>query len=186
MKITLLNGTETEKQTRTRLEAIIQRYEKQLSKWTFKDEFVIQDEGFSNSHPVLTFASNQLLPRDDNEVLSIFIHENLHCFFDLRLDAFHQVMDEIRSKYPEVPVGRVNGVHLGAHDKESRYNHLVVCFLEHFPLVGIIGKCFAEETLARHDYYKWIYQTVLSDYDDMKAIILDKYDLNPLTLGMSR
>jgi hypothetical protein len=181
-KITLLNETATERQTKVRLEQILLKYQSKLSNWIFREEIFIQDEGYSHSHPDLTFTSNQLLSRDDNEILSIFVHENLHCFFDLRADAYRSVMNEVRQRYPKVPVARVNGVHVGAHDEESSYIHIVVCFLEHFALRNIIGRSQADQTLAKHDYYTGIYEIVRNDFEYLKGVIIEKYDLNPLTL----
>lgn len=174
--IILETGSELQKQAKERLLAILQRFP-QIDEWTFTQQLIIKDEGISFSHPVLTIGARQLLSKtDDNEVLSIYVHENLHWFATQHLDYFKRALDEIHQIFPNVKVGNVDG---GARNEESTYNHLIVCYLEYLGLCELLSVEEAKRVLQSHAYYQWIYKTVLHNTDTFQNIILSKYNLEP-------
>jgi hypothetical protein len=149
--ITLLANTESERETRQRLLDLFKKYP-DLEKWTFTENLVIRDDGFSHSYPELTLATNQLVARNDQEFISIYVHENLHVFLSLHPKNFYATIADLRISYPNVPIGRVNGVHLGGRDEESTYIHLIVGYLEYMAMMQLFGKESATEILRNHDY----------------------------------
>jgi hypothetical protein len=76
-------------------------------------------------------------------------------------------MVDLRAKYPKVKVGRKQG---GARDEKSTYLHLLVCFLELEVMVKVVGPKKAWRLMLSKPYYKWIYHTVMTDYDSIEAI----------------
>src|ERR1700689_5138271 len=88
--ITLLANAESERQTKQRLLDLLKKYH-QLERWTFTGDLVIRDVGFSHSHPVLTLAKN-LLSREDEEFVSVYVHENIHHFLSQHPEGFHATM----------------------------------------------------------------------------------------------
>ena len=167
-------NTESERQIRERLLSLLGKH-KELEKWTFAEALIIRDDGFSHSYPDLTLATNQLLNRSDSELVSIYVHENLHCFLSQHPENFHATMRDLQLKYPKVPVGRAEG---GAKDEHSSYIHLIVCYLEYIAMIEIFGKERALEILGSHDYYRWIYKTVLEDTHSL-GTIMEKNGLTP-------
>jgi hypothetical protein len=167
--ISLLRNTGSERETKERLLGLFEKYPR-LVDWTFKDELMIRDDGNSHSYPELTLATGQLLERGDAEFLSVFVHENIHCFLSGQRNLA-AAKAELRVLYPKVPVGRINGVHLGARDEDSTYLHLVVGYLECLAMSELLGEQQAFGVLQNHDFYKWIYQTVLVDKNSIGKII---------------
>jgi hypothetical protein len=72
---------------------------------------------------------------------------------------------------PKVPIGRVNGIHLGGHDEESTYTHLMVGYWEYVAMMQLFGKDSVLEILRNHDYYTWVYKKVLDETDVLKSIL---------------
>ncbi len=168
--ISLFANTESELQTKRRFLDLLKKYPA-LESWTFTEELVIRDDGFSHSYPELTLATNQLHNRNDEEFVSIYVHENLHVFLSQHPENFDATMADLRLQYPKVPVGRVNGIHLGGHDEESTYTHLIVGYWEYIAMVQLFGKDSALEILRNHDYYTWVYKKVLDETEVLKSLI---------------
>jgi hypothetical protein len=168
-----LANTESERRTKQRLLDLLKKYH-QLDRWTFTEELVIRDDGISRSHPVLTLATN-ILSREDEEFVSVYVHENIHHFLSQHPEGFHAAMKDVRSLYPKVPAGRASG---GARDEDSTYTHLIVCYLELVAMTDIFGRDSAIKTLGKHDYYRWVYKTVLEETDALKSMV-EKNGLTP-------
>jgi hypothetical protein len=171
--ITLLANTESERQTKQRLLGLLKKYH-QLERWTFTGDLAIRDDGISHSHPVLTLATN-LLSREDEEFVSVYVHENIHHFLSQHPEEFHATMKDVRLLYPKVPAGRASG---GARDEDSTYTHLIVGYLELVAMTEIFGGDSAIKTLRKHDYYKWVYKTVLEEISLLKSVV-EKNGLTP-------
>lgn len=182
--MTLETNSDIQKKTEERLCAILAKYP-EIDKWTFTDSLVIEDEGVSFSHPVLTLGAKQLdSKKDDNEFLSIYIHENLHWFASQHPDNLQKAKQEMRLLFPKVKVGNEQG---GARDEESTYLHLIICYLEYLALSELVGKEIATNVISNHLFYRWIYKTVLEQTELLESIILEKCNLNPrinLALGL--
>jgi hypothetical protein len=82
-------------------------------------------------------VTNQPLNANDDEFISIYVQENLLEFSTPYPDEFRKVMDKMRRMCPQVPVGKAQ---CGAHNENSTYIHLIVCFLEYFALIDLFGK----------------------------------------------
>lgn len=174
--ITLENETSSIQQTiKSRLQFLFQTY-KDLEKWTFTDHLLIQEEGHSHSHPVLTLAAKQLLNHDNHEFLSVYVHENLHWFVSKNPEKFRVAMNEIRLRYPIVEIGRTRR---SARNEESTYVHIIVCYLEYLAVRQLLGEKEAIQVLSHHSFYEWIYRKVLEDRDILHLIVLDKCGLDP-------
>jgi hypothetical protein len=171
--ISLARNTEKEIQTKNKLEALLKEYD--VSKWTFTRKIVIDEQEFAaHSHPILTISGYRYINRDPADLLSVFVHEQIHWFTASHLEHTGKAKDELKIVYPDAPTAPPEG----ARDKESTYLHLIVCFLEYEAMKELVGKEKAKEVIERQSTrsYKWIYRTVLSDGDKIKAVI-DRHKL---------
>ena len=69
-------------------------------------------------------------------------------------------------RYPKAPVNLPEG----ARSYEQTYLHLVVCWLEIAAVTELIGRERAEALAETQWGYRWIYRTVLSDWDALGAL----------------
>src|SRR5687768_11798227 len=77
LKITLANSTPAEQQTRDQLERLLKTYD--LSKWIITRSVMIDEKtAIPHSHPVLTLNTRHV--KDDELMLSTFVHEQMHWF----------------------------------------------------------------------------------------------------------
>lgn len=163
INISLHAGTEAEQKAKKQLEEILQQYD--LTRWIFTQEVVIQSKVIPHSHPVLTLNTRYL---GNNEgQLASFLHEQIHWFVDTDSVSTHNVIQEFRRMYPEVPVRGGEG----ARSEYSTYLHLMVCWLEFDALRQLVGEEKARKMLADNSFYRWIYKQVLEDGEKLEAII---------------
>jgi hypothetical protein len=159
LEITLKHSDQREIQTRDQLQRLMTAYD--LSKWIFTRKIVIDSDRnvIPHSHPVLTLSVRRL--KDDELLLSTFVHEQLHWFLTQRRETTEAVMKELRQLYPKIPVGAPEG----ARDEESGYLHLIVNYLEYRAAQELLGELKARQVMEfwSNDHYTWIYRTVLSD-----------------------
>jgi len=153
LEITLEHGSEAERGAQERLERLLREHD--LERWIFTHEILIDEETrIPHSHPVLTLNTDI---EDDTDLLSTFVHEQLHWLESDRREATEGAIADFRKIFPEVPVRGSEG----ARDEYSTYLHLVVCDLEYQALTELIGKKRALEHLAKMGHYRWIYRQVL-------------------------
>src|SRR5262252_392202 len=76
LDISLKSGSPAETQTREQLQRLLKTYD--LSKWIFTKSILIDEKSIPHSHPVLTLHTRHL--KDDDELLSTYLHEQLHWF----------------------------------------------------------------------------------------------------------
>lgn len=161
VEISLKNRSESETQTKERLEKLLQRHN--VSKWVFTRKIIIEDNVIPHSHPVLTLST-----RDDGDrLLATFVHEQIHWFLVENAERTEKAKTELRAAYPKVPVGRPDG----ARDEESSYLHLIVNYLEYQAMRELVGDARAKEVFEGKGYYKWIYRTVLTDTSKLKEVV---------------
>ena len=80
IEITLVNGTDTEAQTRDMLLGLLDEYP--LDKWRCAETVRIEDNVIPHSHPVLTLQA--LHDRHHPiRLLSTYVHEQLHWYWTL-------------------------------------------------------------------------------------------------------
>ena len=143
--------------TKAQLERLLAAHD--LRQWTFTHEVIIDKKSIPHSHPVLTLHTRHL--KQDDELLSTYLHEQLHWFFTGRPAETKAAEQDLAKLYPEVPVGYPEG----ANDTESTYLHLLVCRLEQQADRAVMGEQRTAEAMQfwAGDHYRWVYRTVLAD-----------------------
>lgn len=161
IEISLKNRSDSEAQTKERLEKLLQRHN--VSKWVFTRKIIIEDNVIPHSHPVLTLSTRD----DGDKLLATFVHEQIHWFLVENWERTEKAKTELRAAYPKVPVGRPDG----ARDEDSSYLHLIVNYLEYQAMRELVGDARAKEVFEGKGYYKWIYRTVLTDTSKLKEVV---------------
>lgn len=165
LDITLKHGSAAEQETAVQLQRLLGQYD--LTPYIFTREIVIDQDAIPHSHPVLTLHTRHL--KQDDELLSTFVHEEAHWFVAAHSDAETQAEQEYHALYPKVPVGYPQG----AQDEESTYLHLTVCYLEYQGMKRLVGPERAKAVMQfwAKDHYTWVYQTLLADETKIGAIV---------------
>ena len=161
------NNTPRELRARQLLEEALAAHD--LRRYTFTREVVIQEGAINHSFPVLTLNAG-FATADD--VLSTYIHEQIHWYLRERNDDQRQAIAALRRMYPNVPAAAEGG----AESEISTYGHLVTCFLEIAVDRRLIGKERTAAVLSRKRNYQWIYKTVV-DNEAKIASVVRRYDL---------
>lgn len=183
------SGTETEiifvqekeNEAHQQLRRILSAYD--LDNWIFTQEIRIKEGAEPYSHPVLTLNTDFL--DDDEQQMSIFIHEQAHWFvsesvpYKAPQDGEEvEIINELRHLFPNAPVSDY-----------STFLHLIVGWVELDAMVELVGEEKArqllrkkiqrltDEPLSQVDQrYKWYNIRVLENTQDI-GVILAKYDL---------
>lgn len=163
VKIDLAHGTDRERQTRSLLEEVLTSYD--LSKYTFTRSVVIEERAVNHAFPVLTL--NVRFARSADELLSSYVHEQLHWHLREHGAAQRQAIAELARMYPGAPVGLPEG----AESAISTYGHLVDCYLEIEADRRLIGPERTSAVVSDKGHYTWIYRTVLEDEPRIAAVV---------------
>ena len=165
ISIQLANQTGSERQTEQQLKRILKQYD--LGAWTFTRSIVIDENEIPHSHPVLTLHTRHI--RDDELLLSTYIHEQLHWFVAQHPREASEAVRELKSLYPDIPVGFPEG----SSDAEGNYEHLIVVYLEYRADQRILGELRAKNVMDfwSGDHYTWIYKEVLSHPRKVEKIL---------------
>ena len=164
VSISLASGTEREAQGRDQLLLLLDRYD--LNRWQFTSRVRIEEGVTPHSHPVLTL--NTRYPDDDLLALGTYLHEQLHWFVWRRKHEKRGALIDLKARYPDPPIAFPEG----AGDEDSSYLHYLVCYLEYWSLIEIVG---VEEAHRVIDVwctsrYTDIYKTLLRDFDAIGEI----------------
>jgi hypothetical protein len=125
VELTLARGSAAERAVAASLTGLLSRYD--LSPWEFTSSVLIDAAApFPHSHPVLTLNARN----GGTFLLGAHLHEQLHWFCTSRWAEASSVLEELRRRYPAMPVGLPEG----ARDEQSTYLHLLVCWQELAPL----------------------------------------------------
>ncbi len=172
LDIQLQHRTAAEAQTRDELLRLVQQYD--VLKWIFTKRVLIDQTQIPHSHPVLTLHTRHL--HHDDELLSAFIHEEIHWFIEAHPQAEAQADAELRKLFPKLPVGFPDG----ANDDESNYLHLVVCYDEYQAMKKLLGPERARKLMDfwASDHYRVIYRAVLA-HEDQIGRIVRQHQLEP-------
>jgi hypothetical protein len=172
LDISLKSGSQSEIQTKEQLQRLYKTYD--LSKWIFTKSILIDEKSIPHSHPILTLHTRHL--KDDDLLLSTFVHEQLHWFLVQKDKETKEAIKEVRALFPKVPVGFPEG----ARDEESTYLHLLVNYLEYRADRELLGELRAKQVMDfwATDHYKWVYRTVLERTRDIGNIAF-KHKLIP-------
>ena len=170
--ISLKNGSPGEIQTRDQLQRLLTTSD--LSKWIFTRSILIDEKAIPHSHPILTLHTRHL--KDDDLLLSTFVHEQLHWFLVQKDKETNEAIKDLRALFPKVPVVFPEG----AGDEESTYLHLLVIYLEYRADREILGELRTKQVMDfwSGDHYTWVYKTVLERTRDIGSIAF-KHKLIP-------
>ena len=167
IKIELAHQTECERETRERLEQVIASYD--LRKYTFTREIMIEERAINHAFPVLTL--NARFANSSDELLSSYIHEQLHWHLREHNSQQQEAIAELRRMYPNAPVGMPEG----AETAYSTYGHLVDCYLEILADRQLIGTERTQAVIKDKGHYTWIYKTVLQDEAKIAAVVASNH-----------
>jgi hypothetical protein len=172
IEISLKQGSKDEQQTKAQLQRLLKTYD--LAKWIFTKAVLIDEKSIPHSHPVLTLHTRHL--KDDELLLSTFVHEQSHWLLTQNDKNAGEAIKELRVMFPKVPVGFPEG----ADDEASTYLHLIVIYLEYSADRELFGELKARQIMEfwAHDHYTWVYKTVLERPRDIGKIAF-KYKLIP-------
>ena len=173
LALTLKNDSDRERETKAQLEKMLEQHD--LSKWIFTREIVIDEKtGIPHSHPVLTLNTNYT--GKDLQLLSVFVHEQLHWFAIAHEEDRDRAIAELEQLFPDLPTQPPDG----SSGRFSSYQHVIVCYLEFAALKELVGKEKAREVIelwAGH-HYRGIYRLVLDQPDKIRAVV-EKHNLLP-------
>jgi hypothetical protein len=161
--IDLKNGTDRERQTKTLLEQLLDSFD--LSLYTFTRHVVIEQRAINHAFPVLTL--NARFADSPDELLSSYIHEQMHWHLRDHDRDQRDVVSELRRAYPNAPMGAPNG----AENLYSTYEHLIDCYLEVQADRQLMGPERTAAVIADKGHYLWIYATVERDERRIGALV---------------
>ena len=129
------------------------------------------------SHPILTLGTR--FAESEDHLLATYLHEQMHWYL-WRLggpdhDPVAPFFDELVRRYPKAPTRLPDG----ARNYEQTYVHLVVCWLELKATSEFIGWDRAA-ALAETNYgYRWIYRTVVRDFEALGQLF-ERHGILPM------
>jgi len=108
---------------------------------------------------------------------------------DKHTNQWRVVWGALERRYPDPPIGRGEG----ADTLCSTHLHLIVNWLEIEALGTLIGAEPAKEHVANLHYYRWIYASVLRDWQALRGLyashylvpILPAHDMSPEDLALA-
>jgi hypothetical protein len=168
VKIELAKNTPREQLAKQTLEQLLASYD--LKKYTFTRKVVIEQGAINHAFPTLTL--NPYFAMSPDELLSTFIHEQLHWHLRNRDAQQRSAVGELRSLYPRVPVG----LPAAAETAYSTYGHLVDCYLEIVADRELLGRERTDAVIRGKPWYTWIYKTILDD-EKLIAGVVDRHQL---------
>lgn len=165
LKISLAHDSERERQTQVQLERLLQAYD--VSRWVHTRDIVIDETEIPHSHPVLTLHARHL--KDDDLLLSTFVHEQTHRMLDEHPAERAAAVRELRRLYPRIPVGFPEG----SDSAEVNYDHLIVIYIEYRADQRLMGELRARAVMEffAHDHYRWLYREVLRDPERVGRVV---------------
>lgn len=126
------------------------------------------------AHPILTLGNR--FAGSEDLLLSTYLHEQMHWYLwqlgTPDVDPVAPFLDDLVRRYPDAPIGLPDG----ARGYEATYLHLVVNWLEIAAASEFIGRARAVAVAEQATSYRWIYRTVLKDWD----LLADLYERNGL------
>jgi hypothetical protein len=148
------------------LQALRRRHD--LSRYEYTRIVRIVPGGDTFSHPMLTLGNR--FAESEDLLLSTYLHEQMHWYLwylgTPDSDPVAPFLDELVRRYPEAPTDLPDG----ARSYESTYLHLVINWLEVAATSEFIGRVRACAIAETQRTYRWIYRTVLRDWDALAEI----------------
>jgi hypothetical protein len=157
------------------LQALRRRHD--LSRYEYTRLVRIVPGGDTFSHPMLTLGNR--FAETEDLLLSTYLHEQMHWYLwylgTPDQDPIAPFLDELVRRYPEAPTELPDG----ARSYESTYLHLVINWLEVAATSEFIGRVRACAVAETQRTYRWIYRTVLRDWDQL-AELFERHGLVPI------
>ena len=129
------------------------------------------------AHPVLTLGNR--FAENEDLLLSTYLHEQMHWYLwhlgTPDRDMVAPFYDELVRRYPDAPIELPDG----ARNYDATYTHLVVNWLEVAATSEFIGRERATAVHRNTRTYRWIYRTVLKDWD-MLAELYERQGIVPI------
>jgi hypothetical protein len=148
-----------------------------LSRYEYTKTIRIVPGGDTFAHPVLTLGNRFAVSED--LLLSTYLHEQMHWYLwhfgTPEHDPVAPFFDELVRRYPNAPTDLPDG----ARNYESTYLHLVVNWLEIAATAEFIGRARAWAVAESQRSYRWIYKTVLKDWDSLGELY-ERHGLVPI------
>lgn len=160
---------------RDMLQALRRRHD--LSRFEYTRVIRVVPGGDTFSHPILTLG-NRFADNEDL-LLSTYLHEQMHWYLwylgTPEKDPVAPFFDELVRRYPEAPTELPDG----ARNYELTYLHLVINWLEVAATSEFIGRHRAMAVADVQRTYRWIYRTVLRDWDALQELF-ERHGLVPI------
>jgi hypothetical protein len=157
------------------LQALRRRHD--LSRYEYTRLVRIVPGSDTYSHPILTLGNR--FAESEDLLLSTYLHEQMHWYLwylgTPEHDPVAPFLDELVRRYPEAPTDLPDG----ARSYEATYLHLVINWLEVAATSEFIGRVRACAVAEAQRTYRWIYRTVLRDWDQL-AELFDRHGLTPI------
>jgi len=157
------------------LQALRRRHD--LSRFEYTRMVRIMPGGDTFSHPMLTLGNR--FAENEDTLLSTYLHEQMHWYLwylgTPERDPVAPFFDELVRRYPEAPTELPDG----ARNYESTYLHLVINWLEVAATAEFIGRRRAVAVADVQRSYRWIYRTVLRDWDPLQELY-ERHGLVPI------
>ena len=139
-----------------------------LARFEYTRHVRIVPASTTHSHPILTLGTR--FADSEDHLLATYLHEQMHWYL-WRLgghdhDPVAPFFDELVRRYPKAPVRLPDG----ARNFEQTYVHLVVCWLELNATSEFIGWERAAALADTNYGYRWIYRTVVRDWEALGAL----------------
>jgi hypothetical protein len=150
---------------RDMLRSLRQRFD--LRPFEYSKQVRVAPTEIPYSHPRITLGT---FVRDDLGLLSMFLHEQMHWYVTWYSHAhvreWQLIFARLHEQYPHVPTGEAGG----AQDDFSTYLHLLVNWLEVEAVSRFIDRSQVVQHVRALPFYRWIYQTVIEDWEQLGAL----------------
>jgi len=142
------------------------------------------------SHPVIRLNTALFT---ETALLATYIHEQMHWYVTWyshkHTDQWRAVWAALEQRYPDPPIGRGEG----ADTLFSTHLHLIVNWLEIEVLGSLIGAEAARAHVTNLHYYRWIYASVIRDWQALGELyaahylvpILPAHEMSPEDLTLA-
>ena len=148
-----------------------------LSRYEYTKVVRIVPGSDTYSSPILTLGNR--FAGSEDLLLSTYLHEQMHWYLwyldTPRHDPVAAFLDELVRRYPTAPTELPDG----ARGYEATYVHLVVNWLEIAATAEYIGRQRAFGLAEVQRSYRWIYRTVLRDWDALGELY-ERHGLVPI------
>jgi len=160
------------------LAALRRRHDLARYEYTGFVRIVPAGDTFARPDAGILTLSNRFAETED-ALLSTYLHEQMHFYLwylgTPEQDMVAPFMDELVRRYPDAPTEPPDG----ARGYDATYLHLVVNWLEIAATSEFVGRERAFAVARAQRSYRWIYRTVLKDWD-LLGELYERHDVVPI------